>query len=483
MIREVNRVRGKNILWLSLIAMFLSVMFVNVGSGELSEPILYIDPPRIPESGFGHPGDEYTMSVKIQDVVDLWTISFRIRIALFTSVLVPSEIYEGDFMKSRPEGSFPPEWPTTFIHSVDGLYGIIAVTITRMPISWPPTPNEGASGSGTLMTFKLSVVEAGVSGIKLEDSVLIDSTGHKIGHEYLHSEYVGVYAKLTQWGLKSRKSVTAGDLISWETYVENMGDEPLYVRVRCDVDRIEDARRIVIRSGQTYGGGGLGEPLPYEYLYLDEFMEWFYEWKNPATNALGTPDGLYIEGDANGQWASLYSFEDITLGGREINDIYLEGYSQYPNGATEAVDIDVYGFSSVSSFAWLGSNFGTDSWGWRGIRWTADSVLTIMPELADENELNNMAVLIYNYHGDAPDVIRVDSMRLKVEFASITPTTPPVFVVQPGEKLVLDPILWPSTADHVGHYAVTVTVEYHSAGWHWNSWGAKQDTFSFQVKP
>jgi len=195
--------------------------------------------------------------------------------------------------------------------------------------------------------------------------------------------------------------------------VINKGDVPLTVRTRFDIERMEDGRRVQIYSGQNYAGGGLGEPLPFDYIYLDEFNEWYYEWNNPATNALGTPDGSYIEGDANAQWASLYSFEDISLSGREIAYIDIEGYSQYPNGASEGLDIDLYAFTSVQGFAWLGSNYGTETWGWHGVRWTNDKVTDVVPEVRDEAELNGMELLIYNYYGDAPDVMRVDSMRLR----------------------------------------------------------------------
>lgn len=487
--------RGKNILWLSLIAMFLCTMMVTGDAPRPPrQPELYIDPRRVPEGwgALGHPGDEYFMSVKIRNVENLWSIGFKIDIAPFVSVLTASDMAEGDFLSENGT------WPTfavTYFHVLDGTIG---VAITRI------IQNDqvvGVSGDGTIMTFKLTVLEAGVSPIDIKDSILIDADGLDIEHRTRGGKYYGTIADLRwmwfnitqerdRWGRRrwhrwrrKRATVTAGDTFYLESAVVNKGDLPLKVRVRYDIDRIEDGRRIVIRSGQTYGGGGFGEPLPYEYVYLDEFNEWYYEWKNDPLNALGTPDDLFIEGDANAQWACLYGFEDITLGAREIADIELEGYSQYPNGATEAVDIDVYGFSSVQSFAWLGSNYGTDAWGWHGVRWTADSVLDVMPELADETELNDMQILIYNYHGDAPDVIRVDSMRLKVSFASITPVIPPEYDLLPGERLELDPVTWPSTEDHIGHYTVTATVEYTAEGEHWNSWGARQITRVLRIVP
>lgn len=482
--KEVNRVRGKtkNILWLSLIAMILGTVLVNVGISAKPPRIavLEISPETIPASGLGHPGDEYTLSINVDRVTNLWTVGFEIHFRPFASVLVASQLTEGPFLKEGWDWS----GSTSFAKSIDTLNGIIFASITRMP---EPFTNrkEGISGDGTVMTFKLTVLEAGDSPIDLVNTMLIDPDGNPIPHKASSSKYLGPTAVLADasQGAIHIDDVVAGETLNIGSKVTNNGDIPLYVRVRFDFDRAEDGRRIVIRAGQNYAGGGLGEPLPFEYLYLDEFNEWFYEWNNPATNALGTPDGAYIEGDVDAQWASLYSFEDISLAGREIDNIQIEGYSQYPNGATEAVDIDLYGFSSAQGFAWLGSNFGTAAWGWHGVRWIgADRVSDVMPELRDETELNNMELLIYNYVGNAPDVIRVDSMRLRVEFAAITPVIPGYFEVLPGETLDLDDVTWPSNLDHVGSYTVSATVEYTSDFSHWNSWGAEPETETFAIK-
>jgi hypothetical protein len=260
--------------------------------------------------------------------------------------------------------------------------------------------------------------------------------------------------------------------------VKNEGDIPMQVRVRFDITR-DDGRIIVLRSGQTYFGGGLGEPRPFQYLYVDEFNEWYYEWEGDPTNLFGEPDGAYIQGNNNAEWASLYSFEAIDLAGKEIADITLEGYTQYPNGATEAVDIDIYDVSG--GFSWWGSLYGTPDWGWSGVRWTSDTVLQSSPWLADQDVLNDVQVLVYNYHGDAPDVPRLDSMRLKVEFANIIPVTPPIYTIQPNEETKIDAAIWTITPEHLGTYECTATIEYTADGFKWNSWNTKQSSFSFRI--
>jgi hypothetical protein len=276
------------------------------------------------------------------------------------------------------------------------------------------------------------------------------------------------------------RKVKAGTTFPIAAKVKNDGDIPLNMRVRFDITRLEDSRTIRVYTGQSYTGGGLGEPRPYEYLYVDEFNEVYQEWTGAASDVFGEPDGNYIEAQDHALWSLEYSFEDISLGGREIADIFLEGYTQYPNGPSEAADIDVY---RVWAFEWWGSLYGSFDWGWSPVRWTSDSVLTSSPDLADETALNDVAVLVYSYHATTTDVMRLDSMRLKVEFASIVPVVVPSYEIGPGMEVELDPVTWLSAEDHIGTYELTATIEYQSEGFKWNSWGSTQKSMHFWIVP
>lgn len=467
--------RGKNILWLSLIAMILGTMMVNIGVSPVTNTKLYITPTRIPlaDEGLGHVGDSYVMSVNIDNVEDLWAVGFTIKFAPYVSVLVISELYEGTFMSQ--DG-----WPTFFTYSVNAFEGTAGITLLRLP-SGPS--RIGASGDGILMTFKMTVVEAGDSPIDIVDDILLDSTGSSIDHQSTGSLYYGVTAALIRATVLPGRKVPVGETLYLESKVRNDGDVPLFVRVRHDISRIEDGRVIRLYAGQSYYGGGLGEPRPYEYVYVDEFDEWYYEFDNPPENLLGEPDGSYIESDTNAAWASMFSFEDIELGGMPIADIFLEGYCQYPNGATANVDIDMYDVSPGQGipFAWWGSLYGGPSWGWVSPRWTADSVLTCSPWLADKAAFNDVWILVYNYLGSATDIMRIDSLRLRVEYSTIVPVDPVVFVVNPGEELVLDPVVWLAESEHVGSYEMTTTLEYTDVQFKWNSWASKQKTAAFSI--
>jgi hypothetical protein len=474
---EVKRVKGNKILWIALITVLFSSLLTSAGLVSAApQAKIFLDPARIPDKGEGAPGDEYDMALKIDNVVNAWAVQIKVSYRPYVSVLVASNFWEGDFMSE--DGT----WPTAFYATTNAFEGTVTFVIFRLGSYGSP----GASGSGTLATFKLKVVEAGEGPIDIVETILIAPPEYPgdvnpIPHTTDGSYYHGPYARLLRVNMPDGRKVTAGDTFSISTKVKNEGEIPLNVTVAVRVQRAEDGRTNLLHPGQTYVGGGLGEPRPFEYLYLDEFNEWYYEWVGDATNALGTPDGSYIEGDTNAQWASLYGFEDIALAGRSVAEITCEVYSQYPNGATDNVDIDMYGFSSVQGFAWLGSGYGGSAWGWHGMRWIGDSVFTVMPELASEAEINGLELLIYNYHGDAPDVARVDSVRLKVEFSGIVPVAYLTWELAPGEERVLPDIVWQSDADHIGSYSVTANVEYSSEFFKWNSWGSVEKDLFFWI--
>jgi len=121
------------------------------------------------------------------------------------------------------------------------------------------------------------------------------------------------------------------------------------------------------------------------------------------------------------------------------------------------------------------------AWAWRNVRWTSDSVLTIMPELAGETELNGLQLLLYNYYGDAPDVMRLDSSRLKVEFLTIVPEDPPSYLLGPHEEADLE-ASWVSKPEHIGSYQLRATVEYTATGDHWIQ-GNQKTLFFWIVDP
>jgi hypothetical protein len=467
-------VRGKinKIAWLSLTLVMAITILPSITHAPTTR--IYCDPDMISGILPDDPDPYFDLEVRIADVVDLWSVGFTVDFRPFVKTIAAVEVTQGDFLEDS--------YQTEFNSAIDPVAGEVIVGYSRLPkantFPFGPLPPVGVDGSGLLATIKFKVVSAGESPITLTGIGLFDREGvEMMGYEIGNSYFDGPTADLIR-GRLAKRPMKVGETQSFHTKVKNNASVPLEVRAHWDMYRVEDNQRLEIYSGQTYTGFG---PVDFEYLYVDEFDEWYYEWNNPPENLFGEPDGLYIEGDANAQWASLYSFEDIALGDRLIGDLILEGYTQYPNGATDAVDIDVYCIYPVM-FSWFGSLWGTDTWDWHGVRWTADTMLEAVPALGDETNLNDMTVLVYNYHGDAPDVIRLDSMRIRVEFSKFTPVSPESFVLQPGEALELPTGYWTIKSDDVGKWITEISLDYRYGDTAWIQ-GEKTKTRTWWVTP
>jgi hypothetical protein len=463
-------VRGKRLFVLALVFMFAGMMLSNIAFAGPHAKI-YVSPRDIPEA---MPGDVISVDIMVYNVEDLYTFAFKLSYAPFATTMYVKKVIDvagtpKEFLPNPHKGDIDDE----FHYVVDTLEGTVAIGYSLRAEDYT-TGFSCLEDSAVLATVEFVVVDAGDCTLGLHNTELYNSVGDSIGHSAFDGYYHGAYADLTEGVSMSPGraiNLAEGNELIIQASFENFATMPLDVRVRFDIFG-EDASFRNFFSGQIFNT----VPPPSEYLYVDEFSEWYYEWNNPPENLFGEPDGNYIMGDANAQWASLFSFEDITLGLREIADITLEGYLRYPNGATDAVDVDVY--DVPGGFAWFGSLWGTSDWGWHGVRWTSDSVLTTSPRLADETELNNLLILVYNYHGDAPDIIELDSLRLRVDFASVAPATPPAYTLGPGDTLTVT-ASWVLIPEDIGRYYGVAYVEF-SAGTYWNT-GHIEKAFSFKV--
>ena len=501
--------RGINIVWLSLIAVLLGSMAVNIGL-SVAPTILYLDPTVIPGPGQEAAiGDSHVVSVYVQDATDLWAAGFKIQYAPYVSVLTISEIYEGPFLAT---GWDPyPNSPTDFSYTVDLFKGFAYIAIVRLPNPDPDVPRMGASGSGLLATFKLTVIEAGECPIEIQEDYLLDSNGFPIAHKATGATYHGASASLIRVEVVPGKTVAVGEYTVFMTKVRNDGDAPLYVKTRFDISRLEDGRKIVLRSGETYLDGGLGEdpPMWIEYLYVNGFTGsygegwgWTYEGTAPYLDAVG--DGNYVwtdaalmeEGEYPGYYpyTGKYDFADYALDPEKvISSVEIEAYTLYAWGLDEGNDLDTYMRAPVTEAApsvWLGSLWGTGTAAWHTVRWTTDRVSDLFPTTLTETGLNGARVRFLMYW-TADDLehgrVDIDAMRLKVTTIpaewGVTPADPEYVVIMPGEELELPVVSWTPKASHVGTYNVVATIEYTSEGLKWNSWGSKQKTFTFKVVP
>jgi hypothetical protein len=481
----VKRVRGKNILWLSVIAMLLSVMMVNVGTAPAIKTELYITPDRIPEhpGTLGHIGDEYYMSVNIKEVTDLYGVGFTVRFAPYGKTLTASDVSEGDFMS---EGG---AYSTAMSYKIDVFAGAIKVGITRLGAV------PGASGSGTLMTWKFTVSEAGSCPIFIENVDLVDSNLNIMDYVTFGSSFYGCTADLIRVNMPDGRHIFVGQDGVFNIKARNDGDVPMYVMGRVEFERVEDGRRIRLYAGQTYYGGYLGADPPFTYLYCDGYDGAYSEWTkygvSPYLDAI--EDGNYIESYVADAWDAFYSFEDLEMPYLGIYTVISNvDFYGYTKCTSTDPDVDPYCFTSSGgvdySFMWCDSMGGSTSWAWTGCRYYFGTYN--FPEyygfpLTDE-AVDNMELLLYNYGG--ADGEWVDALRAKVEFATIIPLYEDLVptMILPGEEVELPAITWKAVSDHVGKYLATVYLEYSElypdVGFHFKNTGEKVVTFHFWVE-
>jgi hypothetical protein len=356
------------------------------------------------------------------------------------------------------------------------------------------------------------VVEAGESKIELTEGILLETyledsqwklreIEHTLGEGAF---YYGSTARLVRVNLPDYgRKTKAGQVFTIAAKVQNKGTIPLYIKVRFEIHRFDDGRNIEIHSGQNYGGGGLGEPLPFEYFYADQYLggqSWMIEdgsWTNPGA-LVGEPDNVYSECTTAYGTTGWYAFEDVTLAGRVIQNIDLYGYTAQPDGST-SWDFDPYVYcfdtplddsGDVLAAGWTDSLGGTPTWAWTGGRYYQGGPYD-MPEYYStfwhsEAGFNSMQVFVENYCPSGPRQ-QIDAMRWKVEYASITPVEIPVCMVMPGEYFEMPPVVWPSTDEQIGSYELTATIEYSGieevAFRKYNSMASTQKTLSFWIVP
>ncbi len=501
--------RGINIVWLSLIAVLLGSMTVNIGLSA-APTRLYLDPQVIPGPGQEATiGGSYTVSVYVQNAKDLWAAGFKIQYAPYVSVLTISEIYEGPFLAT---GWDPyPNSPTDFSYTVDLFKGFAYIAIVRLPNPDPEVPRMGANGDGLLATFKLTTIEAGECPIEIKEDYLLDSNGSPMDHTTVGAKYLGSTAMFVRVEVVPGKTVAVGEYTAFMTKVKNNGLTPLNVRVRLDITRAEDGRKLVLRSGDTYLDGGIGEepPMWTDYLYVNGFTGsygagwgWTYEGTAPYLDAVG--DGNYVWTDAAGMeageypgyypYTGKYDFADFALDPlKVISRVDIEAYTQYAWGLDENNDLDTYMRYPVTEAApskWIGSLWGNEVWAWHTVRWTTTPLSGYFPVALTNAGLNGVRVRFMMYW-TADDLahgrVDVDAMRLKVTTIpkewGITLADPAYVVIMPGETLELPVISWTPKPSHVGTYNIVASIEYTEAFLKWNSWGSKQHTFTFKVVP
>lgn len=448
--------RGKNILWLALVAMLLAVPSANVRAQ--SSTVISVDPPLT--TGY-LPGDTFGVNIMITGAVDLKSWQIEMSYAPYMSEISVIEFIEGDFLMIGGE--------TYFAKYVDAFHGELkmgATIIGDVP---------GVSGDGWLGTIVFTVLEAGETPLALHDTILLDSLGNPIAHEAVSGYYLGPTADLgvvpniyprpkggghaqKDWMDTRRSAVGTGRL--FDAQVVNTGYAPLDVRVKYTSVNAATGTTYIFYSGQMFQSV---KTYRTEYVYVNEVAgvgigdDWSTIGAAPYLNAAG--DGNYIEATENSQWSSKFGFQDLTLGPLDkIFEVRLEGYTM-----SASLDIDFDSYDPQGR--WYGSLWGTTAYDWHSPRWTSSSMDQVYPSIKNLATFNNFKMM-FNYYtpdGTSMGPADLDCVRLKVtiETGGVVPTEPPVSQNIPaGGDVTPTSAIWYLTSADVGKWYTTVEVQY-----------------------
>lgn len=487
--------RGKNIIWLSVIALLLGVIAAPVVA-PVGNTRVFIDPSLV----YGHPegsDNTFVVELKVSTGKDVYGWGIDIQIVALERVITPIAYEEGSFLKAPGVDTY---WQ---LPAYDKINGIIHIGCTRLG----DTP--GVDGDGTLAKITFQVLEAGNSPLDLVATKLIDSYGNLSPHAAVNGEYQGPVVNLVMKELPLGRSIAAGVTQVFMAKIKNEGDVPLLARVRWDLVR-EDGVMYNVYAGQNMWT----TPPPSVYLYCNGATNnygngwgWVREGNAPYLNAVG--DGNYVWGpDPDIYWLNAtendmpagfpivgrFDFEDLPLAGRAIAKVTLEAYTKYDYYDADN-DLDTYAkpMGETGPTTWIGSEWGTADWGWHTVRWTAKSWSEYAPQLLTQAGIDAARIRYFMYwtfdggpHGRA----YIDAIRLKVDFSPISPVTPPYVIIEPHQMLQMPVMQFFTAPEDVGQYYCTCFADFRyfppppSADYAqvWNR-GVKVSSFKMQVLP
>jgi hypothetical protein len=179
----VNRVRSKNILWITLVTLVLTTALtaninITLSSGS---PTVYVYPDLITQSS----GD-FTVEIRIADVTSAESLySWEFKLVFNPGLLEITGVTRGPFLR---DAVLPQGYTTAFSKKIDNFLGTVDAGESVWP-KWPPFPKYppiGATSSGTLATIDVHIKGTGASRLSFDSSNLftvISNTPVEIDHE------------------------------------------------------------------------------------------------------------------------------------------------------------------------------------------------------------------------------------------------------------------------------------------------------------
>jgi hypothetical protein len=435
-------VRGKNILWLTLIAILLCVTVADLGYAQTPATIS-LDPIYV--TGY-LPGDLFSVNLMITGAENVYAWGAELKFAPYVNLLAVNSMAEGSFLQAGGE--------TYFASYVDAFKGLVKIGATLVG------GGSGVGGDGFLATITFQVIEAGECPLTLFNTELLDpdlfSLDHTVATFYVDDRgpYTGYYYGATSLFVMGKVDTRVIRLSkqSYQTFnskAYNNATVPLYTRVNYYMTRLEDGmvRNLWTDPAQMdVGIDGYGGEKP----------GWTTVGKSPYLTGVG--DGSYVETILNYSTIGDFTFSNITVKPDKSYGVLL----------------NVYGWDLTGP--WVIPGYGTTymnnkilAWIWDGTLWQK---LTLWPYsyglparfgwmvsdishiLQTADQINNAKIYFELEPGVGPPNkgVRVDYVDLRVyEWGS---------PLAPGENRDMNPVVWNLTPADVGTWVVEISAYY-----------------------
>ncbi len=152
----------KIVIIISLIAILVVALVCIIIWIFTSPVVVYVDPKTVE----GNVGQDFTISINISNVVDLYGWSFKLR--WNTTILDVVNVTENAFLRNRGNTLFVP-----IINSTAGYVILDCTLIGEI---------KGVSGNGALATIRFHAKEIGSCNLDLYDTMLLNSLEQEITH-------------------------------------------------------------------------------------------------------------------------------------------------------------------------------------------------------------------------------------------------------------------------------------------------------------
>jgi hypothetical protein len=208
----VDRVRGKNLIWASILTVVIIGAALAVTARAAPQTKLSVEPGSL---GMYNAGETFSVDIVVQNVVGLNAYDFKLSWDPF--IIKPIDIDQGPFLSQ--DGTYS----TFFLYKIEMTYD--RCLIGEMMLG--PTTT---SGNGILATITFKVVGAGNCPIDLYESKLLDINVVNMAHGEFDGHVSGhMIAEISScWPEASLASVEDEDF-GLHVEVENIGDAgPVY---------------------------------------------------------------------------------------------------------------------------------------------------------------------------------------------------------------------------------------------------------------